>query len=129
MRSSSTSPTTARRWLLGAAAATAFGLLWAAPALALTDTWTCNNSFSGQKCYSGAGYHSWFYVGIGVSSVSGEVCAKAVTQSGNLRSGSGCNYNTDSRVSVFSGGTPISVGYGYWGGSGPPRTVAGNAGT
>lgn len=96
---------------------------------AYEDFWGCSNSYSAQTCWSGAGYHSWVVVAAAIGPSRAEICAKGVTAAGNVRSGSGCNYNTSTRGSGFSGGTPASAAYVYWAGSGSPTQINGSAGT
>ena len=114
--------------LVGLLAAASLGLS-AQRADAYADYWGCYNFYSAQTCWSGAGYHSWTFVVAAIGPNRSEVCAKGVTAAGNVRSGSGCSYNTNGRTSLFSGGTPMSAGYVYWAGSGSPTQINGAAST
>jgi len=79
--------------------------------------WNNCKSWSAQKCYVGNGYHGIIKVHSGVWFMTPyEMCAKAATAAGNIRTGSGCNYNTGSRTSLWSDPSPLSGAYGYWGG-------------
>lgn len=124
-----------RRSILGLTIAVIAAILGATSAHAFSDSWACSNYVSAQKCYSGAGYHSWVRVTGFVHNAAGdgvsvyETCAKGITAAGNIRSGSGCAINFYLRESLFSGGTPMTVGYNYWGGSGGPWYLNGTANT
>lgn len=120
------------RWRCAALAVIAVAAscaMFAQKAEAYSDLWSCSNAYSAQTCYSGAGYHSWQDVAAGIGPSRSEICAKGVTAAGNIRSGSGCNYNTNYRYSGFSGGTPTSAGYVYWAGSGSATDINGSAAT
>jgi hypothetical protein len=94
--------------------------LHAPPAFAFVNNWGCNSTGSGQICYSTAGYHSYLEVTAVLQYARPEVCTKGITAAGNIRTGSGCNYNfVNYRTSCFAGGTPNSLAYYYWGGGYP----------
>ena len=83
----------------------------------------CGNYYSAQICWVGFGYHGIKQVTEFQHARRSESCAKGRTAAGNIRTGSGCNYNTDSRISKWSDPSPYSAGYGYWAGSGSPINV------
>ena len=84
---------------------------------------TCYNYYSAQTCWIGDGYHSLSSVYTGVFGGRDQVCAKAQTAAGNIRTGSGCSINYDRRLSSLAGSSPLSTGYGYWAGNGSPINV------
>lgn len=97
-------------------------LLAVQPATADTVTWACYSYSSAQTCWAGTGYRGYKEVGNSTSDGGGavtrsEVCAKAVTAAGNIRTGSGCSYNTWLRGSCLSSSSPNSAAYVYWAGS------------
>lgn len=80
-------------------------------------------TYSAQKCHT-SGYHGWSAWGTNVESYSSEVCAKAITAAGNIRAGSGCNYNNSVIIVCTYSTWPATNVYGYWaGGGGMPKTV------
>ena len=91
---------------------------WAPTANAYFAYAQCNNYTSAQTCWVGDGYHGLIRVTEIVFQQRFNICAKAQTAAGNLRTGSGCNVNTDYRSSLLSSTDPISAGYGYWAGTG-----------
>lgn len=92
----------------------------ATPAAALYDAGSCWTS-SGQVCQL-SGYHGWYQIAYGGDVSKPEMCAKAVTAAGNIRSGSGCIYPGSWTLRCLSGASPNSSAYGYWGGSGSAIT-------
>lgn len=115
---------------LVAVLATAACAAFPAAASAYTHSWGCVAG-SAQRCgdNTGANPNPWEWVDAGLSTAPYEICAKAVTPANNTRTGSGCNYWSYYRYSDIAGGTPESVAYVYWGGSGGSRFIAGGAGT
>lgn len=107
--------------------AASFTLATLAPgASADVDTVPCNNYVSAQSCYLGSGYRGYIQVTSGTldgATARSEWCAKAVTAAGNIKGGSGCNYNAVSRKSCLDNVSPNSVGYSYWAGTGYPLLV------
>jgi hypothetical protein len=83
----------------------------------------CNSYTSGQQCWAGTGYRSYIEITNTMGGAVYEVCAKGITEAQNLRTGSGCNNNASGRVSCFSGGSPLSAAYIYWGGTTPSGTA------
>lgn len=120
------------RRCVGVAAIAAVALAMAAQsALAYTHTWTCNYASSAYTCYDYVGqtYNPWESVVAVIAYSRSEICAKAKTAAQNIRTGSGCNYNTTARTSNIAGGYPESVGYVYWAGSGSTISITGRAST
>lgn len=97
---------------------------------AYTHSWTCTAG-SAQRCWDnvGANPNPWEYVEASIAAYPYELCAKAVTPAGNTRTGSGCVNYWYYRYSDIAGGTPQSVAYVYWGGSGGSMFISGRAGT
>lgn len=60
-----------------------------------------------------------------------EVCAKAVTAAGNLRSATNayCGYGAYDHTTYIDGATPNSLAYGYYGGCQCFNVITGRAGT
>jgi hypothetical protein len=80
--------------------------------------WQCYSA-SASQCYDPTPCcHGWIQVSNQTSVTKYEVCAKAVTAAGNIRTGSGCNLNTFGRSSCLAGETPSSTAYVYWAGTG-----------
>ena len=116
------------RWRTSRALALLALLLPAATALGAADAQAyyryteCGAYSSAQTCYAGGGYHSlersttkhWY--------ATSETCSKAVTANQNIKSGSGCSYNTTLRYSYYAP-TPTSASYGYWAGAGGPALL------
>jgi hypothetical protein len=102
----------------------------AGSAEAWAHRWNCTVG-SAQVCWdvSGQFYNPWISVVVWSGGTVSELCAKAVTQANNLRTGSGCSYTTSSRVSCIASATPDSQAYVYWGGSGGPHGLQGDART
>jgi hypothetical protein len=99
-------------------------------AQAYIHVWSCQAA-SAVQCYDNSGqqYNPWAQVSASMSAVSNQVCAKAITAAGNIRTGSGCNFNTTARLSCFSYALPDSWAYVYWAGNGTVRTINGRADT
>jgi hypothetical protein len=116
-----------RRALVGMIVGCGVGGLATTSAEAYLHSQVCPHYTSAQVCWSGDGYHSNTEVVLqigayGNPAFQNEVCAKAVTAAGNIRTGSGCagaGFATSQRVSCLVGGTPDSAAYGYYGGSAP----------
>jgi hypothetical protein len=116
--------------LVGSLLATAgIGGVLAPPALADLDSWSCPNYSSAQTCWAGTGYRGYIEVVATLGATRSEVCAKAVTAAGNIRTGSGCQYNAFYRRSCLAGSSPNSAAYVYWAGSGSAINVYGQAAT
>jgi hypothetical protein len=98
---------------------------------AIYREWSCDGRGSGVPCgyYVAPQYYPWLYVGNRTDRVAGEVCAKAKTAADNVRSGSGCDYNVNSRASYMSSAYPESFAYIYWAGPGGPLGLFGDANT
>jgi hypothetical protein len=119
---------TGRARLIALLCSAAVSLVAASPADALYSSFSCSDYVSAQTCWAGTGYHGYDEVSIGTFAAYGarsEMCAKAQTQAGSIKAGSGCNNNALGRVSCLSNTEPISAGYGYWAGSGSPAILAG----
>jgi hypothetical protein len=94
--------------------------------------WSCTAAaYSQCYDYSGTYYNPWRGVAADIAdNVRPGVCAKGITAAGNIRSGSGCSPNpAHSWRACFSGGTPETLAYVYWGGSGGSIYIAGRART
>ncbi len=86
--------------------------------------WANCYTYSAQTCWVGNGYRGNIEVDAELwYTARSEVCAKGVTAAGNIRTGSGCSYNTGVRDSYFSYHEPASAGYAYWAGSGSPYEI------
>lgn len=116
--------------LLASALAAAAVTFLPATASAYTHSWGCSAG-SAARCWdnTGANPNPWEWVDASLASSPYEICAKAVTPSNNTRTGSGCNNWTYYRYSDIAGGSPQSLAYVYWGGSGGSKFIAGGAGT
>ncbi|HEX4344863.1 MAG TPA: hypothetical protein VHZ31_04815 [Solirubrobacteraceae bacterium] len=107
--------------LIGAVAGVAAGSTAASPATAFPHNWNCY-AYSAGQCYDYQGYPpNIYYPWLGVKAdvgdyVLSEVCAKGITAAGNYRTGSGCATNDFQKRACFSGGSPDSWAYVYWGG-------------
>ena len=112
----------------------AWGGVTANVASAFPHNWSCY-AYSASQCYDYQGYPSLYYPWLGVKAdvgdfVLSEVCAKGITAAGNYRTGSGCATNTFQKRACFSGGSPDSWAYVYWGGGYAGQiTVSGRAST
>lgn len=93
------------------------------------DKWSCGNYSSAQTCWAGTGYRGYKEINATIGTTRSEICAKSQTSAGNVRTGSGCNYNAWTRVSCLSSETPNSAAYVYWAGSGYAINVYGEAAT
>jgi len=113
--------------LLGAFALS--GMVGVLAAHGYSHLWSCQGG-SGSQCYdfSGQRYNRWIQSSNEIQEIKSEVCAKAITAAGNVRSGSGCNGNSFGRISSYFP-DPESQAYGYWGGSGNFQTNIGKANT
>lgn len=111
------------------ATATTSGVLTSS-AEAYTHSWSCGAA-SGSQCYDNTGirYNYWRGIYANMSAVSSTVCAKSITEHGNIKNGSGCNYNTTSRASCVDPGDPTNYAYVYWAGAGTIRQINGVAQT
>jgi hypothetical protein len=107
-------------------------------ASAYVHNWACADRWSTEACWDNAGilYNAWEYVRVdhiyGIQSnvpITGS-CAKARTQAGNTRSGSGCSSSLLHYANI-QGGLPKSRAYVYWTGgtNGPVDEIGGKAGT
>lgn len=62
-------------------------------------------------------FHSWAGIIAGSSTSAGfswpvpQICAEAITEAKNIRTGSGCNYGAADRGSILAGPTPYSRGF------------------
>jgi hypothetical protein len=119
--------------LAGAAVSLVCALGMSSTASAYPHAWQCTAAEYIQ-CYDNTGtqYNPWR----GVVSDLGDnarphVCAKGITANNNIRSGSGCTPNLAySFRACFSGGTPDTWGYVYWGGNNTgPILIRGRART
>jgi hypothetical protein len=91
--------------------------------------WQCYSA-SAAQCYDPSPCcHGWIQVSNRIPVTRYEVCAKAITAAGNIRTGSGCNFNTFGRSSCLTGETPSSTAYVYWAGTGIPTYNNGFAAT
>lgn len=99
--------------------------------MAYGHTWGCTGWPAYERCndYSGVQYNPWVAVRAFNGNVPPEICAKAITAAGNIRTGSGCSYCSSDRISSISGGTPDSWAYVYWGGWSGTQVITGNAST
>ncbi len=126
-----------RACLVSAGAVTALAVV-PAGAQAYSHSWGCGSWPSSTRCNDTTGitYNPWVTLQVGSSAAKAEVCVKAVTAAGNLRStttGSGnasyCAFNASSKGITLTGPTPNSQGYVYWNGSGGAPTLSGGAQT
>jgi len=129
-----------RRAVAGAVALGAVAAMAVVPssASAYSHSWGCGGWPSSTRCddTTGITYNPWITLQVGSSIAKAEVCVKAITSAGNLRStttgssnGSYCAFNASSKGITLSGSTPNSLGYVYWNGSGTSPTVSGGAQT
>lgn len=118
---------TARSFVLAFIVAAGAAAGAAAPADAYTHRVTCDNYYSGQQCYD-AGYHPWLQIAVYLNNYKPEVCARAATQSGNVRTGSVCAYRGGQDVldatACLAGSRPESNAYGFWTARGRPSATA-----
>jgi hypothetical protein len=105
----------------------------ASAASAYTHNWGPNYYPADTRYYDSAGatYNPFRYVLAESNTQLPEICSKAVTQAGNLRSSTTgyCNYNYASHDTEMSGGTPETNAYIYWNGATGSRSLTGHAGT
>lgn len=94
-----------------------------------TGPYLCDNYSSSQVCYGGDNYHTYNVVAAQTVGSSDSVCAKAVSEAGTVKTGSGCNNFTTQRTSNLASTTPISASYVYWAGNGGARRISGIAQT
>jgi hypothetical protein len=87
---------------------------------AYTHTWDCYSYANAQKCYDPSPCcHSWIEVQVAlINDPRYNVCAKAVTAAGNIRSATNamCGVNTDLHTTCLISETPSSTAYVYWAG-------------
>ena len=127
-------PRAVKQSLLICALTTAASGTAASTASAFPHNWSCY-AYSASQCYDYRGYPNLYYPWLGVKADVGdyilsEVCAKGITAAGNYRTGSGCATNTFYKRACFSGGSPSSWAYVYWGsGYGGQITIYGRAST
>lgn len=107
-------------------------------AQAYTHAWNCSLLLANTRCYDTTGviYNPWNNLAVGSNVAKSEVCVKAITAAGNLRStttgstnASYCAFNSTGRGIVLSSPTPNSQGYVYWNGSGSNPYLSGGAQT
>lgn len=87
----------------------------------------CNPRASASTCTVPGGYHTYQEVETLLDyGPRSQVCAKARTEAGGTRTGSGngCDGNTAQRYSCFTTPTPYSQAYGYWAGTGSSNGVS-----
>lgn len=78
---------------------------------------------------TGANPNPWVLVDANTAEPHSEICAKARTPSGSVRTGSRCLQNTNYVRSSIAGATPESQAYVYWAGPFGPFYIAGFAAT
>lgn len=92
--------------------------------------WNCGAQGSTATCYDpDTSPNPWLDVQNSTTYQRYNVCAKAVTDASNIKSGSGCSTNATYRCSSLAAASPYSTGYTYWAGTGGSVTNDGRADT
>lgn len=108
----------------------------AAPAWGLHAYWGCTNKSSASTCYENTltdgHYRGWIATSTDIGTLRYEVCTKAITAAGNVRSttaGTHCNINdVDGFVSrCLISPEPTSWAYSYWAGTGGNLPITASA--
>jgi hypothetical protein len=91
--------------------------------------WNCSTGSAVLCIDSHGGPNPWLDVGTSIGATRFNICAKATTDAGNTKDGSGCNVNSSVRCSRLTQATPYSNAYVYWAGTGGTLTINGRADT